>query len=40
MLVANMVPSNEESKMREKKGKDAIEQATSMIMVVSVTSLC
>ena len=38
-LMANMVSPNEESKMRENRGKEALEQATNMIMVVSITSL-
>ena len=38
-LMANMVPPNEESRMREKRGNEALEQATNMIMVVSIISL-
>ena len=40
-LLAKMVPPQKESKMREKRGKDTLEQAASMMMVVSTTSsLC
>ena len=38
-LMANMVPPNEESRMREKRRNEALEQATNMIMMVSFTSL-
>ena len=38
-LMVNMVPPNEESKIREKRGKEALTQSTSMIMVVSIISL-
>ena len=35
-LMANMVSPNEKSRIREKRGKEALEQATSMMMVVSI----
>ena len=38
-LMENMVPPSKESRMRDKRGKNAFEQATSMIMVVSISSL-
>ena len=39
MLMANMVPPSEENKMRDKRGKEALAQATNMIMVVSINFL-
>ena len=38
-LMANMVPPSEENKMRDKRGKEALAQATNMIMVVSINFL-
>ena len=38
-LMTNMVPTNEEDKTRDKRGKEAFAQSTSMIMVVSINSL-
>ena len=34
-LMLNMVPPSEEDRLREKKGKDALAQSTSMILAVS-----
>ena len=34
-LMATMVPPSEESKMREKRGREALAQATSMVLMVS-----
>ena len=34
-LMGTMVPSTEESKMRQKKGREALSQATSMVLMVS-----
>ena len=34
-LMATMVPLIEESKMREKKGQETLNQATSMVLMVS-----
>ena len=38
-IMANMVPLSEDSKIRDKRGKEALTQSTSMIMVVSIISL-
>ena len=38
-LLANMIPPNEESRIREKRGKKVLNQATSMIIVLSTISL-
>ena len=38
MLMAHMVSASKEGKMREKRGKNALKQAASMMMVVSTTS--
>ena len=35
-LMATMVPPTEESKMREKRGQEALAQATSMVLTVSI----
>ena len=35
-LMATMVPSIEESKMCEKRGREALAQATSMVLMVSI----
>ena len=35
-LMATMVPPFEESKMREKRGREALAQATSMVLMVSI----
>ena len=35
-LMAIMVPPSEESKMREKMGREALAQATSMVLMVSI----
>ena len=35
-LMATMVPSTEESKMREKRGREALAQATSMVFTISI----
>ena len=37
-IMANMVPPSKEDKMRDKRGKEAFAQSTSMIMVVSIIS--
>ena len=37
-LSATMDPPHEESKMREKRGKDTLEQAASVMITVSITS--
>ena len=37
-LLVKMVSSSEEGKLREKRGKDALEQAVSMMMAVSIIS--
>ena len=37
-FLAEIVSPSEEGKLKEKRGKDAIEQATSMMMVVSIVS--
>ena len=34
-LMVNMVPSSEEDRLQEKKGKDALAQSTNMILAVS-----
>ena len=34
-LMVNMVPPNEEDRLRNKRGNEALAQSTSMIMVVS-----
>ena len=34
-LMATMVPPSEESKMREKRGREALAQAMSMLLMVS-----
>ena len=34
-LMGMMVPLTEESKMREKRGREALAQATSMVLMVS-----
>ena len=38
-LMANMVPPSEEDRLQDKRGKEALAQSTSMIMVVSFISL-
>ena len=38
-LMANMLSPNEESRMREKRGKEELTQAINMIMVVSIIFL-
>ena len=38
-LMATMVPPTEESKPREKRGRDALNQGTSMVLMVSTISL-
>ena len=35
-LMATMVPPTKESKMREKRGQEALAQATSMVLTVSI----
>ena len=35
-LMATMVPPTEESKLWEKKGQEALAQATSMVLMVSI----
>ena len=35
-LMATMVPSSEESKMREKRGWEVLAQANSMVLIVSI----
>ena len=35
-LMATMVPPSEESKMQEKRGREALAQATSMVLMVSI----
>ena len=35
-LMATMVPPDEESKLREKRGREALDQGTSMVLLVSV----
>ena len=35
-LMAKMVSPSKEGKLREKRGKDAFEQAASMMMAVSI----
>ena len=35
-LIATMVPPTEESKLREKKGREALNQGTSMVLLVSI----
>ena len=35
-LMATMVPPTEESKMHEKMGQEALAQATSMVLTVSI----
>ena len=34
--MATMVPPSKDSKMREKKGREALAQATSMVLMVSI----
>ena len=36
-LMATMVPPSKESNMREKRGREALAQATSMMLMVSVS---
>ena len=38
-LMATMVPSTEESKLREKRGHEALDQGTSMVLLVSALFL-
>ena len=38
-LMATMVPSSDENKMRDKKGWEALTQATSMMLMVSTPSI-
>ena len=35
-LMAMMVPPTEKSKLREKRGREALNQGTSMVLMVSV----
>ena len=35
-LMATMVPPTEENKLRDKKGWEALAQATSMVLMVSI----
>ena len=35
-LMGTMVPPSEESKMWEKRGREALTQATSMVLMVSI----
>ena len=35
-LMATMVPPTEESKMREKRGLEALAQASNMVLMVSI----
>ena len=35
-LMATVVPPTEESKLREKRGREALAQATSMVLMVSI----
>ena len=37
--MATMVPPTEESKLREKRGQEALAQATSMVLIVSMLVL-
>ena len=37
-LLAKMVSPSKEGKLREKRGKDALEQATSLMMAISIIS--
>ena len=38
-LMATMVPSTEESKLWEKRGREVLNQGTSMVLLVSVPFL-
>ena len=38
-LMATMVPSDEDSKLREKRGREALDQGTSMVLLESVIFL-
>ena len=35
-LMATMVPPTEENKLREKRGREALNQGTSMVLMVSI----
>ena len=35
-LMATMVPPDEEGRLREKRGREALDQRTSMVLLVSV----
>ena len=39
MLMATMVPPTEESKLWEKMGREALNQGTSMVLMVSIPFL-